>query len=133
MTAWGTGPFENDDAHAWVTSLIENGPEWIEKTLDQPYTSVVACEQIVAAAEAVAALSGHPHLDWPTQHRAWIKRDHDLDLPSLRIKAVGSMLDVMNPQSPLRQQWVTFYQDSVWLMAMGNLIARLKQSAKDDS
>lgn len=125
MTAWGTGPFENDDAQAWAELLPDVGPELIEQTLDQALTTAGMCERIVAAAEAVAALSGSPHMDWPPTLRPWLKHEHGLDMPRLRIKAVASTRDVMSGVSPLRQQWSRFGEDSVWLLSMEDLLARL--------
>lgn len=120
--------FENDDAQAWAEQLPLKGARLIEETLERPLDAPESCEQIVAAAEAVVALSGDPHLDWPPHLRKWLRQDHRLDLHALRINAAGVMLDIMSPNSPLRQQWTRFGEDSVWLLAMGNLVERLKNS-----
>jgi hypothetical protein len=64
-------------------------------------------------------------MDWPPSLRPWLQRDHGLDLDALLLQARGRVLDVMHPNSPLRQLWTRFGEDSVWLLAMGNLADRL--------
>ena len=64
MGAWGTAPFDNDDASDWVYELEKNGIEAIESALTN---AMVATDlempddvDAIAAGEVIAAALGRP-------------------------------------------------------------------------
>lgn len=61
MGAWGTGPFDNDDAGDWVFELEDDGPPAVRAALDvAPHPSAEVAAAAVAAATVVALALGVP-------------------------------------------------------------------------
>ena len=57
MGAWGTGPFDNDDAGDWVFELEDDGVAAVRAALDVPADSTADREAAAVAAAAVVALA----------------------------------------------------------------------------
>ena len=61
MGAWGTGPFDNDDAGDWVFELEDDGVPAVRAALDlPPHPSAEVAASGVAAATVVALALGVP-------------------------------------------------------------------------
>lgn len=64
MGAWGTGPFDNDDASDWVYGLEDGGISTVESALSEALEggdlAAPTDTNAVAAGEIVAAALGHP-------------------------------------------------------------------------
>ena len=64
MGAWGTGPFDNDDAADWIYAVEDGGVATVRSALravaddDDPDSDIGAAG--IAAAELVAAMAGSP-------------------------------------------------------------------------
>ncbi len=67
MSAWGSGPFENDAALDYVSEIqsIEHLVREVRFLDSSEEISVDQASRIIAAAECVAAMRGHPHSDLP--------------------------------------------------------------------
>src|ERR1700759_4152917 len=72
--AWGYQSFENDDAMDWISELTD--AKGGVTTLNKPFDAVIgtkgylespACCEAIAAAEVVAALTGHPSTKLPDE------------------------------------------------------------------
>ena len=64
MGAWGTGPFDNDDASDWVYGLEDGGISTVESALSEALEASdlkgPTDRNAIAAGEVVAAALGHP-------------------------------------------------------------------------
>lgn len=58
MGAWGTGPFDNDDAGDWVFELEDDGVSAVRAALVVPAGATADREAAVAAAAVVALAQG---------------------------------------------------------------------------
>lgn len=57
MGAWGTAPFDNDDAGDWVFELEDDGVSAVRTALDLPAESTADRDAAAVAAAAVVALA----------------------------------------------------------------------------
>ena len=110
--AWGTGPFENDDALDWVWELeASTGPAVIVAALDsaadaKSYIEAPSGSYAVAAAEVLAALVGKPSKALPPEVMAWTKTHSfkpSADLLRNSTLALANVLD--ENRSELAQLW----------------------------
>jgi hypothetical protein len=109
MGAWGSGPFENDDAADWRYLLLDGGgPEVVAGALravvggsapDLPEASRAA-----AAAAVVGAGLGLADLELPDDLREWLAATDPSAWPPLAPEAVRA-LDRVLTQSELRDLW----------------------------
>ena len=113
MGAWGTGPFENDDAMDWVAELegtrdlsaVRSALEAVtaaEDYVDAPVGSIA-----LAPAEVVAALRGRPIDDVPPEVTDWVVRQRglfDAALLTMASQAVQIVLSESS-RSELSELW----------------------------
>lgn len=128
MGAWGAGGFENDDALDWAADI--SSPVDIETFFSglplndesPPPEADVAC-QIVAAAEAVAALMGRPGPDFPDD---LAKRLDDAEASPELIEQAKHVLSAMLGGSELQELWADSDDGGEeWNVAITGLIDRL--------
>ncbi len=80
MGAWGAGSFDNDDAMDWVAELVAGSGDAVLRealapvaSTDDRYLEAPDCSIAIAAAEAVAAASGHPNESLPEEVAGWVE------------------------------------------------------------
>ncbi|MFZ5481520.1 MAG: DUF4259 domain-containing protein [Myxococcota bacterium] len=82
MGAWGTGPFDNDAARAWLEELetaedVEEVVEWLAREVDWPdgaaWLDAEEAAQVRVTAELVAAAIGRPAKELPAELRDWLE------------------------------------------------------------
>ncbi len=113
MGAWGTQSFENDGALDWLSSFLDNPsddrlratfspparvhiPGFFARLLGaQPTTTTVRPqgEHVLAAAEVIAAMKGHPPAKSPAGFARLPQRRPLDDLVTAAIRGVDSILD----------------------------------------
>jgi hypothetical protein len=128
MGAWGPGNFENDDALDFVGGLT---PDAIEQQVrdalaaaqlaDGAEVDAAASAQALAAAEFVAASSGHLADDFPQDAVGLTKALKSTDLKELACEAVSRVL--LN--SELVALWAEADEPEEWNRAISGLIERL--------
>jgi hypothetical protein len=130
MGAWGSGPFENDDACDWVYELEESHDLTaclstlmsVRTTTD--YLELDGGAQAIAAAEVVAALSGRARSDLPEAVDAWISQ-HPIDPTADDLALAVAALDrVLAPDSEIRALWAES-GDEPWRSGVDDLRDRL--------
>jgi hypothetical protein len=134
MGAWGTGPFENDDALDWVWELEEGGERVVRAALQAAVSAkgtydadTGVASNAVAAAEVVAALRGRPYNKVPEEVEQWLSsaaRPPQPDLLDLARRAV----ERVRSDSELKECWDEAPDPSdrdAWYAAMDDLLARL--------
>src|SRR5262245_43051897 len=90
MGAWGTGPFDNDEALDWAVDLEEQGPRAIERALaavciggrDKRIPADEA-EVALAAAEVVRVARGDVRGRLPGDVRSWLRTSAFAPSPSV--------------------------------------------------
>ena len=77
MGAWGSGPFDNDDAADWLAELEDRGIEAIAAAFDAipsdvaQYVEIPECSAAVAAAEVLAIMRGNESGRIPSEVENW--------------------------------------------------------------
>jgi hypothetical protein len=133
--AWGYGSFENDDALDWVLELERaSGPQFLQTTVQQvdtgtKYVEAPICAIALAAAEVIAAASGHPAKVLPSEVAAWIRRVRPTTSPLLLAAARAAVQKCRAPKdSELRELWQESKEEKAWLDDTASLLARLKSA-----
>ncbi|GGD13586.1 DUF4259 domain-containing protein [Nocardioides daphniae] len=108
MGAWGTDPFDNDDAADWSYELEGAGPEVVAVGLSGDEGDAA----IVAAAAVVASACGVPVTLSPEAEQWLVDQDED-DLRALAPAAVAALEGVLQ-ESELRDLWDESGDDT-WL------------------
>jgi len=128
--AWGAGSFENDDALDWVSELIDEADTGLvyitlEEARSQPYLEAPTASSAVAAAEAVAAMLGHPSPALPPDLETWLQRHKQRPTATQLALARDVMKRVLDVKvSELAQLWAK--EDATkWRDAIGKLLDRL--------
>ena len=136
MGAWGTGPFENDDAMDWVAEL-EAAPDLVavrsalqavttaEEYIDAPVGSIA-----LASAEVVAALRGRPVVDLPKEVTDWVAKQRGLFDAALLTMAAHAVQIVLNEpsRSELSELWNEAEDEDrdAWRATTRSLLERLR-------
>jgi hypothetical protein len=129
MGAWGSGPFENDDALDWIGELATgSGLAAVEEALDLPaasgeYPEAPECSVAIAAAETVAAMKGSPREDLPSEVTAFVKAAGEPP-PSL-VDAANSSVQRVLERSELRDLWEESDDYDGWRAGVADLKRRL--------
>lgn len=132
MGAWGTGPFENDDAGDWSYELGEGGIAYIRDTLEtittahaEDYLEAPYCSNAIAAAEVVAAMKGSGLKDLPEEVTSWLetKPKAPPDLVKLAREAVSRLIT----DSELKDVWDEALPEDaeLWKASVDDLLKRL--------
>jgi Domain of unknown function (DUF4259) len=109
MGAWGSGPFENDDAADWRYQLVDGGgPEVVADALRAVHGTNPpqgpADSSAVGAAAVVAAGLGIADVELPDDVSEWLSGIEPAAWPPLAQEAVAA-LDRVLLESELRDLW----------------------------
>jgi hypothetical protein len=132
MGAWGTGPFDNDDAGDWVYEVEDGGIDAIHDVLDAtveidaPDLSVGSAA--VAAAELVAVIAGQPGLPLP-EHVTALVRDLGPVEPALVDAALKAVAHVRT-NGELAELWAETDDHDAWLATLDDITRRLEAIAR---
>ncbi len=90
MGAWGTGPFDNDDAGDWVFELEDDGVAAVRAALDVPAESTADRQAAAVAAAAVVALTQGVHVESSAEVDDWLAAAEPSALEELRALALAA-------------------------------------------
>lgn len=128
MGAWGTGPFENDDALDFAASIgslsdLQSALDELEGIGDEPEVDLAA--RIVVVAECVAAMHGHPHQQLPAELAAILA---PLGKPSPDLfEAARNALSGVISRSELSDLWGESEERGAYNREIIDLIDRLNR------
>jgi hypothetical protein len=134
MGAWGTGLFENDDALDFAGDVVERGglalvENVLEELLDMSDESIEApdAEQVLVAAEIVAALAGRPAAEYPDELAEWLDALDAVPDDALVDTARRAVQRVLTPPSELLELWEEAGEDDYaeWRVGVEAIAARL--------
>lgn len=138
MAAWATGSFENDAASDWfylVEEAVDPGLV-IMSALDDAlgeadYLELDAACVAVAAAELSASCAGEVADELPDHIRRWVS-EHPHEPHADEIEHAVQAVERVRFESELREQWDEERgPDNAWLLALEDLVARLRRSGTD--
>ena len=132
MGAWGTGPFENDDALDFVAEVEEGGGKAIAAAVKavpaKGFVEAPAGSNALAAGEIIAAARGRSMTDLPEEVTAWIKESAWKPKPDLIASAASAVKRVLeSTDSELRELWEEAADDdaAAWRKSVQDLLNRL--------
>ncbi|WP_291427894.1 DUF4259 domain-containing protein [Deinococcus sp.] len=121
MSAWGTGPFENEAAAGYAYEVVQDGPfalaEAFDVALDPDHEDLAAEEghRAVAAAETLAAvLTGDTSALTDAALRDWVQGADPTELAHLRGHALEALDRVTGPGSELAGLWEDSEDADAW-------------------
>lgn len=131
MGAWDSSCFANDDAQDWSNRLIDShdGMKRVGAALEcvadagDEFIDAPRASEALAAAEVVAALSGTPAGDMPTDLASWLS-GRPLADDALRALAQRAVRRV-GTDSELRALWDEAGSLGEWLSVLSDLDDRL--------
>lgn len=128
MGAWGSGSFENDDAADWLAQLDTVAPDDLTKIFgqavdDTAYFEAPAASVVVAAAEVVASLNGHPVKGVPPEVTKWTA-NRQAPTPELKALALRALVRVRK-DSELKDLWLVADGLNDWTAAIQDLQTRV--------
>jgi len=131
MGAWGSGPFDNDDAADWAYQLTDDADEAVVGAAlaavvgdSSPDAPTASCA--IAAAEVVAAGLGRPHPELPDEVADWVAARRDRPWAGLVPSALAA-LDRVASDSELSELWGDA-EDAAWGEEVDDLRARLGEA-----
>jgi hypothetical protein len=128
MAGWGSGSFDNEDAHAWLGQLAQLTTDDLKRLLsrvdDSAYLEAPESSVIVAAAEAVAALQGAPAEALPRAIVEWTSRTKAAPSPDLAALALRAVQRVRT-DSELKDLWLEADGLNEWSANLRDLEKRL--------
>ena len=132
MGTWAADSFSNDGALDWLQDFVEAPTmEMLRDTLEyvteldaDDYLEAPDCEEAIAAAEIVAALTGKPSTKLPDDLKTWLATGHGLTGAPLVAAARAAMTRIVNA-SELQELWAGSDSNPQWLAEMSDLIRRL--------
>jgi hypothetical protein len=128
MGAWGTGPFENDDASDWVYEIEDGGLDAIHDVLDATVDIDAPGSEVgsaaVAAAELVAVIAGQPGPPLPDEVVALISDLGPVE-PALVDAALAAVAHVRT-EGELAELWAESDDHDAWLATLDDITRRLQ-------
>ncbi len=128
MGAWGINTFENDGALDWLGEFMDDPSEPMllsafttERTGGASIAPELDGETVLAAAEVVASLRGHPALTNPEELADLPPLHVHEDTASHALAAIDSILAGSN----LKDCWEETNDHQQWLAAVEDIRARL--------
>ena len=129
MGAWGSGPFDNDDASDWIIDLDGADAGVVRAALvvspSDVYLEAPTAAVAIAAAEVVAAAVRTGRRDLPGEVTGWVAAHraefHGRDVSA----AVAAVERVVRPQSELVDLWLEA-GDPTWRREVEDLLNRLR-------
>lgn len=130
MGAWGSGPFENDDALDFAHEIQSVGDlqSALDAVIDDTYMSANLASRVIVVAECVAAMHGHRHKDIPIELGNLV---HGFGKPSTELyeRAREDVAHVL-ALSELADLWAEGDDRGEFNREMTDLIDRLNQPVK---
>jgi hypothetical protein len=133
MGAWGVGLFDDDSALDFLEELTQTKDPL--GLMNQSFTSATASEYLeydsaqsvlVSAAAMDTLLNGTQHSDDLEDLDAWVQRNGNLNVATLRPLAVSALRRVLSEGSELRELWSENANDyPMWRGGIESLVARL--------
>jgi len=128
MAGWGSGSFDNEDAHNWLDQLARLTPDDLKQLLsradDGAYLEAPESSVLVAAAEAVAALKGAPAEAAPPAIIEWTSKNKAASLPQMAPLAIRAVQRVRT-NSELKDLWLQADGLNEWSANLRDLEKRL--------
>ena len=130
MGTWGTRNFENDGSQDWVFEMMENKDggmvaDTLQFTLNKDgVLDNSECEDALAAAEVVAALTGKPSEDFPEDPLDNLDVLNLLATPALRKLAVQT-IEKIRQNSEMRDLRAESNELEDWFSVLDDLVRRL--------
>lgn len=132
MGAWAAHSFGNDEALDWLNDLFdERDIYFIHNTLeiivdfpanDKPEAWDCCCA--LAAAEMVAAATGHPAADLPAEAKDWLEA-YEFPTDDEAMTLARKAIQRIEENSWLREHWQESNDAENWYRALNDLKARL--------
>ncbi|MEL7197999.1 MAG: DUF4259 domain-containing protein [Pseudomonadota bacterium] len=124
MGAWGTGPFENDDALDFASEIgdIAALESVVADAEEADFIEADQASRCLVVAECVAASSGHPHADIPEELAATIAALGPL--PQSLVESAREAVSIVTT-SELAELWAESDDRANWNGEIHNLIERL--------
>lgn len=139
MGAWGPGNFENDGALDWVAELLEGGDD---TTIRAAFGSVLGSDEgdvdvddaaaALAAAEAVAAINGHPGGELPEELASRL-RALRLAPADERTQLAVRAVERVAARSELQELWEESGPSEEWRSVVRDLLSRLAATPRSSS
>lgn len=121
MNLWGTGPFDNDSAKAFVDEVEQDGEYALAEAFDvvlDPDMDFIELEEgcrALAAAEVLrAVLSGDTSRLVDAGLRAWVAQADAGALAPLRTSARSALTRVLSEHSDLAGAWAEAEDEQAW-------------------
>lgn len=134
MGAWGPGNFENDVAQDWLYDFGENDFRLIDRTLagvaammEVDELDAFEAQEVLAAAECVAAAVGFPPNNPPKELAEWLAENSPMQVKPEYIEMARKAVARVLAKSELRELWLESDEFVVWETAVHNLQSRLNQ------
>jgi len=121
MGAWGINTFENDGALDWLGEFMDDPSEAALLTAFTAVPEDLEGEDVLAAAEVVATLRGHPALTNPGELADLPPIHAGDDTASHALAAIDSIL----ADSNLKDCWEESGEYPQWLASVDDLRSRL--------
>jgi hypothetical protein len=126
---WGAGPFENDDAIDWVSTLTASDDladvrATLQVVLDAGCVEAPEGAVAIAAAEVVAGAADVARADLPVEVREWLARTSVAPTVADRDLALRAVLETRSDDSELADLW-NESDEPAWLDELDGLVARL--------
>lgn len=135
MSAWGTGPFENDDAGELETRLCNEGRKAITAALRGTKRIITQdegrCSAAIAASEVIAAANGHPLRGFAAvaaEAAAWVRDNAYQPTPQLTAQAM-EIITAISDASALADLWREAGSLAAWRRTLQSLTKRLLKPA----
>lgn len=142
MGAWGTGPFDNDDAGDWLAeftdepslSAIRSAIKAAIDAYEAGYLELTEGGAAVAAVEVLAAMRGKPHGDFGKLDESttgWVSAQSGRvpsDLVALSLKCLKYVKS--DEKSEMHDCWAESDDKDNWLQTIADLESRLLTRAR---
>lgn len=132
MNIWGTTPFDNEAADAWLYDFGENDFRLIDRTLAGIAGMVEADEldaweaaEALVAAECIAAAGGRPAAALPPEIEAWLEANAPMQVKPAFVTMARQATARVRANSELRDVWQQSDHWDAWETAVADLQARL--------
>ena len=134
MGTWGFGNFENDAAADWLYDFGENDFRLIDRTLagvaamlEVDELDAEEAQEVLVAAECVAAAAGLPPDDPPQELAEWLAENSPMRVKPEYIEMARQAVARVFTKSELRDLWLESDEFGAWETAVANLQSRLNQ------
>ena len=134
MGTWGFGNFENDAAADWLYDFGENDFRLIDRTLagvaamlEVDELDAEEAQEVLVAAECVAAAAGLPPDDPPQELAEWLAENSPMRVKLEYVEMARQAVARVLTKSELRDLWLESDEFGAWETAVTNLQSRLNQ------